>query len=68
MVTYRDVLRQPLGDVQIGDLDGDFFAVAWLGHADGSQILPTQEERKYMRESVSTLPAHTAADRSQLPN
>jgi len=40
---HRNVIRQPLGDVQVVDLDGDFLAVSWFGHSDGRQILQTEQ-------------------------
>lgn len=43
--SYWDVLRQPLRDVQVVDLDGDFLAVAWFGHSDGRQILQTRQDK-----------------------
>lgn len=44
--SYWDVLGQPLRHVQVVDLDGDFLAVAWFGHSDGSQILQTQHDER----------------------
>lgn len=41
--SYWDVLRQPLRDVQVVDLEGDFLAVARFGHSDGRQILQTKD-------------------------
>lgn len=46
--SYRDVLRQPLRDAQVVDLNRDFFAVAGFGHSNGSQILWTQKEMRYV--------------------
>lgn len=46
--SYWDVLRQPLRDVQVVDLNGDFLAVAWFGHSDGRQILQTQQDKRRM--------------------
>ena len=43
--SYWDVLGQPLRDVQVVNLDGDFLAVAWFGHSDGSQVLQTQQDK-----------------------
>ncbi|TNN28654.1 hypothetical protein EYF80_061198 [Liparis tanakae] len=44
--SYRDVLGQPLRDVQVVDLHGDLLAVAWLGHSDGRQVLNTTHQVK----------------------
>lgn len=41
--THRDVVGQPLGDAELPNLGGDLFPVAWLGHADGRQILMRTE-------------------------
>ena len=40
--SYWDVLGQPLGDVQVVDLQGDLLAVARFGHSDGRQVLQTK--------------------------
>lgn len=37
--THRDVVGQPLGDAELPNLGGDLLPVAWLGHANGCQIL-----------------------------
>lgn len=44
--SYWDVLRKPLRDVQVVDLDGDFLAMTRFGHSDGCQILQTRQRHQ----------------------
>lgn len=55
--SHRDVLGQPLGDVQVVDLQRDLLAVSRFGDSDGRQILRYTEKREFNRTRGGYSPA-----------